>query len=106
MVFILIVDSIVLSDPVKNPSAGDIFTAMELGSALQAKYNVEVVYLRKGQMWYSAQHLSRVDVLVTLLDDYDLSKLLSGSIRHTRDLIHAASNGKIRICSVFVAWLS
>eukprot|EP00597_Dinobryon_sp_UTEXLB2267_P004149 CAMPEP_0170062350 /NCGR_PEP_ID=MMETSP0019_2-20121128/3606_1 /TAXON_ID=98059 /ORGANISM="Dinobryon sp., Strain UTEXLB2267" /LENGTH=1130 /DNA_ID=CAMNT_0010268469 /DNA_START=454 /DNA_END=3846 /DNA_ORIENTATION=+ len=104
--------AIAMSDPAKNPSAGDIFTAKELGSALQAEFNVEVVYLRKGQMWYSAQYLSQVDVLVTLLDDYDLSKLFSGSIRHTRDLTYAASNGMsgafhsgIKASLITVAWM-
>ena len=89
----LIVAAVSFLDPLKNPSAGDIFTGHELGSALELRYNVEVVYLRKGPMWYSAAYLHRVDILITLLDDYDLSLLLSGDIRHAKDLTDAPSSG-------------
>jgi hypothetical protein len=67
----------VSSDPIKTPAAADIFTAYELGQALYSKYsNVQVRYLRRGNQWYAVQHLYDVDVLITQLDAYDLSKIL------------------------------
>jgi hypothetical protein len=64
-------------DAVRNPMAGDIFTATELGDALLLTYqNVKIMYLSKGKDWYDPVKLQQVDVLVTLLDDYDLRKAL------------------------------
>jgi hypothetical protein len=63
---------------VKTPSAGDVFTAYELGNALMALFShVKVRYLRRGVQWYSPEYLSDVDVLITLLDQYDLTRTLS-----------------------------
>jgi len=42
-------------------AAGDYFTALELGTALSARYGCEVEYLPKGESWYA---LADVDVLV------------------------------------------
>eukprot|EP01039_Chlorochromonas_danica_P004082 gene4082-4464_t len=71
-----VVIAIATSDPIKYPSAGDIFTAYELGQALQARFsNVQIRYLRRGPQWYAVEHLYDVDVLLTLLDEYDLSKI-------------------------------
>lgn len=39
--------------------------------------HVKVRYLRRGPMWYSAQHLHDVDILITLLDQYDLTRVNS-----------------------------
>ncbi len=65
-------------DPVKTPSAGDVFTAYELGNALMNQFShVKVRYLRRGVQWYSPEYLSDVDVLITLLDQYDLTRTLS-----------------------------
>lgn len=61
-----------------TPSAGDVFTAYELGDSLQKLYShVKVRYLRRGAQWYSPQLLHDVDILITLLDQYDLTKAMS-----------------------------
>lgn len=65
------------SNSQSDPLAGDIFTAYELGTALQKEFsNVNVRYLRKNVDWYDAQRLVDVDIIVVLLDNYDLSKAL------------------------------
>lgn len=65
------------SDAVRYPLAGDIFTATELGNALLASYsNIKIVYLSKGVDWYDPMKLQEIDVLVALLDDYDVTKAL------------------------------
>jgi hypothetical protein len=65
------------SDAIKYPLAGDIFTATELGNALLASYsNIKIVYLSKGVDWYDPMKLQEIDVLVALLDDYDVTKAL------------------------------
>ena len=65
------------TDAVRYPLAGDIFTATELGTALELEYeNVRVIYLSKGIDWYDPARLQEVDVLVALLDDYDVTKAL------------------------------
>jgi hypothetical protein len=64
-------------DAVRFPLAGDIFTATELGDALLLTYqNVKIMYLSRGKDWYDPVKLQQVDVLVALLDDYDLTKAL------------------------------
>ena len=65
------------ADAIRYPLAGDIFTATELGNALLASYsNIRIVYLSKGVDWYDPLKLQEIDVLVALLDDYDLTKAL------------------------------
>eukprot|EP01033_Poteriospumella_lacustris_P011777 gene11777-8387_t len=72
-----IVIAIAMSDPVATPSAGDVFTAYELGQALQTVYShVKIRYLRRGPAWYNPALLHDVDVLITLLDQYDLTQIL------------------------------
>lgn len=57
----------------KNVSAGDFFTAVELGNELE-KLGWHVIYLsRKSNEWYDIP--SEVDVIVSLLDAYDVSKI-------------------------------
>jgi hypothetical protein len=64
-------------DPVATPSAGDIFTAQELAAALMSLYkNVHVKLLPKGPAWYDVGQLHDVDVLIVLLDDFDVTKVL------------------------------
>eukprot|EP01034_Spumella_vulgaris_P022401 gene22401-28523_t len=74
-----------ISDPLKTPSAGDIFTAQELGDALTLAFNVEVRYLRRGQEWYSPSALADLDVLVTMLDAFDLGRALAAVQRNTAE---------------------
>lgn len=65
-----------ISDPIKNPSAGDIFTAQELAEALESKYNVRIRYLHRGPNWYQPRHLKGVDILISFLDQYELPKAI------------------------------
>ena len=65
----------VTSNPVKEPNAGDIYTAYELGIALQKEFsNVNIRHLRRYIDWYDAKRLADVDILIVLLDSYDISK--------------------------------
>ena len=50
-------------------AAGDYFTALELGTALEARYGWQVDYFPKGDSWYD---LAGVDVLITMVDEYEL----------------------------------
>lgn len=79
-------------DPVKLPAAGDVFTAYELANSLLAAYYpavVEVRFLRRGVDWYDPVALADVDVLIVMLDAYDLGKALSalGSSTTTRSTV-------------------
>eukprot|EP00981_Chlorochromonas_danica_P008081 scaffold1962_cov180-Ochromonas_danica.AAC.16 len=73
----LIVIAIAMSDPSKTPLAEDIFIAYEIGQALRANYrNIHIRYLRRGVQWYAMENLYDVDVLISLLDSFDLTKIL------------------------------
>lgn len=50
-------------------AAGDYFTALELGAALEARFGWQIEYRPKGEAWYE---LGGVDVLVVMVDDYAL----------------------------------
>ena len=65
--------AIAVTDHGKNVTAGDYFTAQELATTL-ASYGWHIHYLsRKKAEWY---HISETtDILLTLLDAYDLNKL-------------------------------
>ena len=66
-----------VKDAIRYPLAGDIFTATELGDSLLLTYqNIKVIYLSKGKDWYDPLKLQQVDVLVALLDDYDVTRAL------------------------------
>ncbi len=52
-----------------DAAAGDYFTAIELGSALQARFGWQIDYRPKGEGWYD---LAGVDLLVVMVDDYEL----------------------------------
>jgi hypothetical protein len=80
------------ADPAKHPTAGDIFTADELATALLKTYSsvLEVRFLRKGRgqgpgqnQWYKAEALADVDVLIALLDDYDVTLAISAADRQS-----------------------
>eukprot|EP01038_Epipyxis_sp_PR26KG_P010841 gene10841-14552_t len=92
------------SDPLTNPAAGDIFTAYELGDSLQSRYNVEIRYLRKGISWYSIRHLYDVDVLITLLDDYDLSIALTIHRESIKNLNRCSRTG-VKSSLFTIAWM-
>ena len=53
-------------------SAGDYFTALELGEQLVRELGWEVFYLSKDENWYD---MSLLDVLVVMRDDYHLPSL-------------------------------
>lgn len=50
-------------------AAGDYFTALELGTALAARFGWEVAYRPHGAGWYD---MAGVDVVVAMVDDYSL----------------------------------
>ena len=55
----------ITSNPIKEPHAGDIFTAYELGIALQKEFsNVNIRHLRRYVDWYDAKRLADVDILI------------------------------------------
>ena len=56
-----------------NTTAGDYFTAMELGEALQLQFGWEIRFLpmKGGNDWYD---LSEIDTLIVMVDRYDLNK--------------------------------
>ena len=65
--------AIAVTDAGKNISEGDYFTALELAQELK-KFNFKIIFLRrKYNEWYS--FTDEVDVLIALLDAYDLHKL-------------------------------
>ena len=53
-------------------SAGDFFTAYELGNQFVEQFGWEVSYLSKNEDWYDLQAL---DVIIVMRDDYDLRKI-------------------------------
>ncbi len=48
--------------------AGDLFTAMEFGSALADRFGWQVDYRPQGEAWYD---LTGVDVVIAMVDDFD-----------------------------------
>ena len=79
----IITIAMAISNPVKTPNAGDIFTAQELALQVQLQYRVRITFLHRGVNWYD---LSGVDVLITFLDAYNLSYIQYGAL----DLIKVA----------------
>ena len=72
--------AIVTSDPITNPSAGDLYTAEELGNSLISLFPTsiaEIRYLRRYIHWYDYESLKDIDMLISLLDAFDVSKALS-----------------------------
>ena len=57
-----------ISDPARTPRAGDIMTATELGSALEAAFDVSVAFLHRGPAWYDPARLADLDVVIAMLD--------------------------------------
>jgi hypothetical protein len=69
-------------DPKTHANAGDIFTAHELALSLvrmftKNSWDLNMIFLRKGKDWYDSSLLQQIDVLIVLLDSYDISKTLS-----------------------------
>lgn len=63
-----------VSDFSAKPSAGDAFTAREIGSSLVSAFRVQVRYLRRGPQWYSG--LEDVDIVVAMLDAFDPTRIV------------------------------
>ncbi len=53
-------------------SAGDYFTAVELGEQLVKEFEWDVYYLSEGEEWYD---MTRLDVIVVMRHDYDLERI-------------------------------
>ena len=64
-------------------SAGDYYTALELGRDLQAQTPCRVVFLDKQRNWYD---LAGVDVLIVMRDDYDLTEATNRTHGHDHRL--------------------
>lgn len=85
-----------VSNPNMSPGAGDLYTAQELAETLGMTFqNVQSLYLYKGSQWYDLESLQQLDVLVTLVDSYDIAK---AQLIHKRP----AFKGKTLI---YVAWI-
>ena len=67
-----VVIGIAVSNPATNPSAGDIYTATEIGNALDSRFNVKIVYLHRSVSWYDVEEL---DIVISFLDPYDLTQI-------------------------------
>eukprot|EP01038_Epipyxis_sp_PR26KG_P008893 gene8893-11996_t len=98
-----IIIALAISDRVKNPAAGDIFTAEELAEALEQNYNVEIRYLYKGVSWYNSRFLFDLDILITFLDDYDIGKALVISRNEFGRKGHLRSSVKMNL--ITIAWM-
>lgn len=59
-----------------DTAAGDYFTALELGTALAARYGWQVDYLPKGDRWYD---MAGVDLLVVMVEEYELPAIRNAS---------------------------
>ncbi|CAN7275043.1 glycosyltransferase [Acidovorax sp. LjRoot66] len=59
-----------------DAAAGDYFSALELGTALAARFGWQVAYLPKGEGWYD---LAGVDLLVVMVDEYELPAIQRAS---------------------------
>ena len=57
-------------------AAGDYFTALELGTALTARFGWQIDYRPKGDAWFD---LAGVDVLVVMIDEYELPAICNAS---------------------------
>lgn len=53
-------------------SAGDYFTAVELGEQLVKEFGWDVYYISEGEDWYD---MTRLDVIVVMRHDYDLERI-------------------------------
>ncbi len=98
-------------DPAKNPAAGDLFTAEELSISLMKNFQIisQVKFLHKGVDWYSLHALQDIDILITLLDDYDISKAL-GVVESSTDQLSKKLNGgqgllEVKPGLITVAWI-
>lgn len=49
-------------------AAGDLFTAMELGAALEERFGWQIDYRPQGGAWYD---MTGVDVVIAMVDDFD-----------------------------------
>jgi O-antigen biosynthesis protein len=61
-----------VSEATPETAAGDYFTASELGEACAKEFGWQVRYISRTEDWYD---LKDVDVLVVLIDGYELSKI-------------------------------
>jgi len=62
-----------------DAAAGDYFTALELGAALQARFGWQIEYRSKdegGEGWYD---LAGVDLLVVMVEEFELPSIRNAS---------------------------
>jgi hypothetical protein len=112
MIFIFFVasKSFCFVDPVRFPTAGDIFTANELAKQILTLYPTtitEIRFLRKGVNWFDFRALYNVDILISMLDDYDVSAALSASLPleyYKDNPLHKNEAFELKATMVTVAW--
>lgn len=61
-----------VTEATHSTAAGDFFTALELAEACQKEFGWNIRYLSRQEDWYN---LKDIDVLVVLLDAYELSRI-------------------------------
>jgi hypothetical protein len=91
-------DTITIGFAVSHPNisvgAGDVYTAYELGESLSKIFmNVRCIYLYRGPQWYDSKELQSLDILVAMLDAYDIAQAQ----------LHIASGG--RSSTIYIAWV-
>lgn len=72
----LVVAAFAVTEAHEGAKAGDYYTALEMASACSREFGWSVKFLRRHENWYD---LEDVDILVAMVDAYDLSK-----IRHVK----------------------
>ena len=80
-----------ISNPDTHPTAGDIFTALELARALEESYDLKVKFLYRGKTWYTIEGCT---VIIAFLDTYDPREaIIKPSFQHSGQQV------------IFVAWI-
>ena len=65
-----------VSEAHENATAGDYFTALELAREMEAQFACQCLFLERKTSWYD---LSGIDVVIAMVDQYDLSKIENAS---------------------------
>lgn len=72
--------ALVVTESTPDTSAGDFFTAMELGESLKKLgYNIKFLDRKSGDNWYDVGE--DTDILISLLEAYDITKIRNSSPR-------------------------
>ena len=97
-------------DPVRSPTAGDIFTANEIAKQILTLHPTtitEIRFLRRGVNWFDFRALYGVDILISMLDDYDIAAALSASLPvdyYKNNLLHKNEAFELKATMITVGW--